>query len=47
MFAVEWLDDREQHGEARIVLLGMAEGTLLARTGTEPGLRRAGNPVAR
>jgi uncharacterized DUF497 family protein len=29
MFSIEWLDDRGHHDEARMVPLGMAEGTLL------------------
>ena len=39
MFAIEWLDDREHHGEARMVLLGMAEGTLLVVVHVERGDR--------
>jgi uncharacterized DUF497 family protein len=39
MFAIEWLDEREHHGEARMVLLGMAEGTLLVVVHVERGDR--------
>ncbi len=39
MFAIEWLDDRKHHGEARMVLLGMAEGTLLVVVHVERGDR--------
>ncbi|MGH7024021.1 MAG: BrnT family toxin [Caulobacteraceae bacterium] len=28
-FAVEWFDDREDYGEARVVIVGMVEGRLL------------------
>ncbi len=28
-FAVEWLDDREDYGEERFVIVGMAEGQVL------------------
>jgi uncharacterized protein len=28
-FAVEWLDDREEYGEDRFVILGSAEGEIL------------------
>jgi uncharacterized DUF497 family protein len=28
-FAVEWIDDRQDYGEERIILLGVAEGRLL------------------
>jgi len=28
-FAIEWLDDREDYGEIRFVLVGMAEGKVL------------------
>lgn len=28
-FALEWMDDREDHGEARFVVLGMASHRLL------------------
>ena len=28
-FAIEWLDEREQYGEDRFVIIGMAEGRLL------------------
>ncbi len=32
---VEWLDDREAYGEERIILLGMADGTILQVVYTE------------
>jgi len=28
-FAIEWIDDREEYGEERFVMLGMAEGQVL------------------
>jgi hypothetical protein len=28
-FAIEWLDDREDYGEERFVIVGMAEGQVL------------------
>lgn len=28
-FALEWLDDREDYGEERFVMIGMAEGRIL------------------
>jgi uncharacterized DUF497 family protein len=28
-FAIEWLDDREDYGEARYLTIGLAEGRLL------------------
>jgi uncharacterized protein len=28
-FAIEWLDDRQDYGEARFVILGMATGQVL------------------
>jgi uncharacterized protein len=34
-FAVEWIDDRETHGEERVNLLGMCEGVVLHVTYTE------------
>ncbi len=39
LFAIEWLDDREHRGEARMVLLGMAERTLLVVVYVERGDR--------
>ncbi len=41
-FAVEWLDDREDYGEQRFVMIGMAEGQVLlfvAYTEREEGIR--------
>ena len=41
-FAVERLDDREDYGEARFVLIGMAEGNVVlfvAYTGREDRIR--------
>jgi uncharacterized DUF497 family protein len=38
-FAIEWFDDREDYGEARINLVGMCGGTLLHVTYTERGER--------
>ena len=34
-FAVEWIDDRESHGEERFILLGMCLGHLLTVAYTE------------
>jgi uncharacterized DUF497 family protein len=34
-FAVEWIDDREDYGEQRFVIIGMAEGQLLFVAYTE------------
>jgi uncharacterized protein len=34
-FGVERIDDRENHGEERIILLGMCEGVILHVTYTE------------
>ena len=28
-FGIEWIDDREDYGEVRTILLGMADGTIL------------------
>lgn len=28
-FALEWLDEREEYGEERFVIIGMAEGKIL------------------
>lgn len=35
LFAVEWIDDREDYGEERINLLGMSDSVLLHITYTE------------
>jgi hypothetical protein len=40
VLAVEWIDDREHHGEERVNLLGMCEGIVLHVTYTERGERR-------
>jgi uncharacterized protein len=34
-FAVEWIDDREDYGEERAVLLGVADGSILVVVYTE------------
>lgn len=34
-FAVEWIDDRQDYGEERTVLLGMADGSILIVVYTE------------
>ena len=34
-FAVEWIDDREDYGEERTILLGMADGSILVVVYTE------------
>ena len=34
-FGMEWIDDREDYGEVRTVLLGMADGTILVVVYTE------------
>jgi uncharacterized DUF497 family protein len=34
-FAVEWIDDREDHGEERVILLGLANGMVLVVIYTE------------
>ena len=39
LFAVEWIDDREDYDEERINLLGMCDGVLLHVTYTERGDR--------
>jgi uncharacterized DUF497 family protein len=39
LFAVEWIDDREDYGEERINRLAMCEGLLLHVTYTERGDR--------
>ena len=36
-FAVEWIDEREEYGEERSVLLGMTGGQLLYVAYTERG----------
>ena len=38
-FAVEWIDDREDHGEERINLLGICDGAILHVTYIERGER--------
>lgn len=37
--AVEWIDEREDYGEERTILLGMADGTILVVVYTERGER--------
>ncbi len=37
MFAIEWVDDREEYGEERVNLVGMSDSTLLHVTYTERG----------
>lgn len=37
MFAVDWIDDREDYEEERIHLIGMSDGVLLHVTYTERG----------
>lgn len=39
LFAVEWIDEREEYGEERSILLGMTEGQLLYVAYTERGGR--------
>jgi uncharacterized DUF497 family protein len=39
-FAVEFIDDREEHGEERINLIGMCEGVILHVTYTERNERK-------
>jgi uncharacterized protein len=34
-FAVDWIDDREDYGEERVVLLGMIQGSILTIVYTE------------
>ncbi len=34
-FGVEWVDDRADHGEERIILLGMSRGQILSVVYTE------------
>lgn len=34
-FAIEWMDDREDYGEVRTILLGMADGSILVVVYTE------------
>ena len=38
-FAVDWIDDREDYGEERVVLLGMTDGSVLVVVYTERGSR--------
>ena len=38
-FAVDWIDDREDYGEERVVLLGMTDGSVLTVVYTERGNR--------
>lgn len=38
-FALEWIDEREDYGEERLILLGRCEGVLLHVTYTERGER--------
>lgn len=35
LFGIEWIDDREDYGEERTILLGMADGTILVVVYTE------------
>jgi uncharacterized protein len=39
-FAVEWIDENEDYGEERVIVLGMADGTILVVVYTERGKRR-------
>jgi len=39
LFAIEWIDDREDYDEERINMLGMCNGVLLHVTYTERGDR--------
>ena len=39
IFAVEWIDDREDYCEERVNILGMCDGVLLHVTYTERGER--------
>jgi len=39
IFAVEWIDDREDYSEERVNILGMCDGVLLHVTYTERGER--------
>jgi uncharacterized protein len=34
-FAIDWIDDREDYGEERVVLLGMTDGSVLTVVYTE------------
>jgi uncharacterized DUF497 family protein len=34
-FAVDWIDDREDYGEERVILLGMTDGSILTVVCTE------------
>jgi uncharacterized protein len=38
-FAVEWVDDRDDYGEERVILLGMKDGQILAVVYTERNTR--------
>ncbi len=38
-FAVDWIDDREDYGEERVILLGMTDGSVLVVVYTERDLR--------
>jgi uncharacterized protein len=38
-FAIEWIDDRHDYSEERIILLGMKDGQLLAVVYTERNTR--------
>ena len=38
-FGIEWIDDREDYGEVRTILLGMADGSVLTIVYTERGSR--------
>ena len=38
-FGMEWIDDREDYGEVRTLLLGMADGSVLTVVYTERGSR--------
>jgi uncharacterized DUF497 family protein len=38
-FAVDWIDDREDYGEERVVLLGITDGSVLVVVYTERGSR--------
>ena len=38
-FAVDWIDEREDHGEDRVILLGMTDGSVLTVVYTERDTR--------
>lgn len=38
-FGIEWIDDREDYGEVRTILLGMADGSVLTVVYVERGNR--------